>query len=131
MGGGGGGSNISHQLIIIDIASVQNLLQIQSKQEINKMSTWGIYWQPCLRVSSNDQNICLQNLLEKPTERETRKDNALAMVQCKVLKQLQLLEGRKFDDPDIEEDIEFLNEHLQASVQDLRCVFLYGTCMHM
>lgn len=47
-------------------------------------------------------------------------DNALSMVQCKVLKQLQLLEARKFDDPDIAEDIEFLNETLQASVQDLR-----------
>ena len=44
------------------------------------------------------------------------------MVQCKVLKQLALLEGRKFDDPDIEEDISFLNETLQASVHDLRWV---------
>ena len=42
------------------------------------------------------------------------------MVQCKVLKQLQLLEGRKFEDPDIAEDIEFLNEKLEASVRDLR-----------
>ena len=64
--------------------------------------------------------MLFQNLLEKPSEKETSTDNALAMVQCKVLKQLQLLEGRKFDDPDIEEDIEFLNEALQASVQDLR-----------
>lgn len=45
------------------------------------------------------------------------------MVQCKVLKQLQLLEGRKFDDPDITDDIQFLNDKLQASVQDLRLVF--------
>jgi V-type H+-transporting ATPase subunit H len=42
------------------------------------------------------------------------------MVQCKVLKQLHLLEGRKFDDADVVDDIEFLNETLQASVQDLR-----------
>ena len=42
------------------------------------------------------------------------------MVQCKVLKQLALLDARKFDDPDIEEDINFLNETLQSSVQDLR-----------
>lgn len=42
------------------------------------------------------------------------------MVQCKVLKQLELLEARKFDDPDIVDDLEFLNEKLQESVQDLR-----------
>ena len=64
-------------------------------------------------------NIC-QNLLEKPTEREYKTDNALAMVQCKVLKQLQLLEGRKVEDQDLVEDMQFLNETLQASVQDLR-----------
>ena len=44
------------------------------------------------------------------------------MVQCKVLKQLQLLEGRKIDDQDIVDDVNFLNETLQASVQDLRFV---------
>lgn len=44
------------------------------------------------------------------------------MVQCKVLKQLSILEQRKFDDEDIVADIEFLNEKLQASVQDLRFV---------
>jgi V-type H+-transporting ATPase subunit H len=60
-----------------------------------------------------------RNLLEKPTEKEFKTDNALAMVQCKVLKQLQLLEGRKCDDPDIVEDLQFLNETLQTSVQDL------------
>lgn len=64
----------------------------------------------------------LQNLLEKPEEREIVQDHALSMVQCKVLKQLQLLEGRKFDDPDITDDIEYLNETLQTSVQDLRYV---------
>jgi V-type H+-transporting ATPase subunit H len=60
-----------------------------------------------------------RNMLEKPTEKELKTDNALAMVQCKVLKQLQLMEGRKCDDPDIVEDVQFLNETLQASVQDL------------
>jgi V-type H+-transporting ATPase subunit H len=45
------------------------------------------------------------------------------MVQCKVLKQLSILEQRKFDDEDIAEDVEFLNEKLQASVQDLRLYF--------
>lgn len=49
-------------------------------------------------------------------------ENAMAMVQCKVLKQLELLEARKFDDTDIVEDVQFLNETLQANVQDLRLV---------
>lgn len=47
------------------------------------------------------------------------------MVQCKVLKQLQLLEGRKIDDQDIVDDVNFLNETLQASVQDLRLLDQY------
>ena len=48
-----------------------------------------------------------------------KKENCISMVQCKVLKQLELLEQRKFDDEDITEDIEFINEKLNASVQDL------------
>ncbi|PHT96281.1 hypothetical protein BC332_34793 [Capsicum chinense] len=42
------------------------------------------------------------------------------MVQSKVLKQLSILEQHKLDDEDIVEDVQFLNEKLQASVQDLR-----------
>ena len=59
-------------------------------------------------------------MLEKPLEKDITQDHALSMVQCKVLKQLQLLDGRKFDDTDVVDDIEFLNEKLQESVQDLR-----------
>merc|ERR1719179_67362 len=60
-----------------------------------------------------------RNLIEKPEDNEVKKENCISMVQCKVLKQLELLEQRKFDDEDIIEDIEFLNEKLNASVQDL------------
>ncbi|KAK3087872.1 hypothetical protein FSP39_011795 [Pinctada imbricata] len=60
-----------------------------------------------------------RNLLEKPEEKELVQEYALSMVQCKVLKQLELLEARKFDDPDIVDDLEFLTEKLQSSVQDL------------
>jgi V-type H+-transporting ATPase subunit H len=52
--------------------------------------------------------MSFQNLLEKPEEKEFVTEHALSMVQCKVLKQLELLEARKFDDPDIVDDIEFL-----------------------
>jgi len=60
-----------------------------------------------------------RNIIEKPEETEVKKENCISMVQCKVLKQLELLEQRKFDDEDITEDIEFINEKLNASVQDL------------
>merc|ERR1719179_109430 len=60
-----------------------------------------------------------RNLIEKPEDNEVKKENCISMVQCKVLKQLELLEQRKFDDEDIVEDIEYLNEKLNASVQDL------------
>ena len=44
------------------------------------------------------------------------------MVQCKVMKQLDYIEQRKFDDEDILADIEFLKEKMEASLQDLRYV---------
>lgn len=49
------------------------------------------------------------------------------MVQCKVLKQLSILEQRKFDDEDITADIEFLNDKLHMSVQDLSSFDEYAT----
>ncbi|XP_034410815.1 V-type proton ATPase subunit H isoform X2 [Cyclopterus lumpus] len=60
-----------------------------------------------------------RNLLEKSAERETLQEYALAMIQCKVLKQLENLEQQKYDDEDISEDIKFLLEKLGESVQDL------------
>ncbi|XP_015329916.1 V-type proton ATPase subunit H isoform X1 [Bos taurus] len=60
-----------------------------------------------------------RNFLEKSVERETRQEYALAMIQCKVLKQLENLEQQKYDDEDISEDIKFLLEKLGESVQDL------------
>ncbi|XP_066575812.1 V-type proton ATPase subunit H isoform X2 [Amia ocellicauda] len=60
-----------------------------------------------------------RNLLEKSAERETRQEYALAMIQCKVLKQLENLEQQKYDDEDISDDIKFLLEKLGESVQDL------------
>ncbi|XP_021932780.1 V-type proton ATPase subunit H isoform X3 [Zootermopsis nevadensis] len=68
-----------------------------------------------------------RNLIEKPEESTVSKEHCIAMVQCKVLKQLSILEQRKFDDEDIVADIEFLNEKLQASVQDLSSFDEYAT----
>ena len=49
------------------------------------------------------------------------------MVQCKVMKQLEFIEQRKFDDEDIKEDIEFLKERMEASLIDLR--YIFETCL--
>lgn len=68
-----------------------------------------------------------RNLIEKPEETEIRRDNAIAMVQCKVSKQLEILQGKKFEDPDIVEDIEFLEERLNTSVQDMSSFDEYAT----
>lgn len=67
------------------------------------------------------------NLLSNPTEPELAKENALAMVTCKVLKTLELLENRKFEDDDITEDIEFLKEQLEKSFHDLSSFDEYST----
>lgn len=68
-----------------------------------------------------------RNLIEKPEDNQISKEHCIAMVQCKVLKQLSILEQRKFDDEDIFADVEFLNEKLQASVQDLSSFDEYAT----
>ena len=62
---------------------------------------------------------CFVRFLE--LNRKTRRaEHCIAMVRSKVLKQLSILEQHKLDDEDIVEDVQFLNEKLQASVQDLR-----------
>jgi len=68
-----------------------------------------------------------RNLIEKPEEAEVIKENCISMVQCKVMKQLELLEQRKFEDEDIKEDITFLMEKMNASVQDLSSYDEYVT----
>jgi V-type H+-transporting ATPase subunit H len=55
------------------------------------------------------------------------KEHCIAMVQCKVLKQLSILEQKRSDDEDIMDDVGYLNEKLQASVQDLSSFDEYAT----
>ena len=56
-----------------------------------------------------------RNLIEKPEDAQITKENCISMVQCKVMKQLEFIEQRKFDDEDIQGDIEFLKEKMEAS----------------
>uniref|UniRef100_A0A5K4F3X0 V-type proton ATPase subunit H n=2 Tax=Schistosoma mansoni TaxID=6183 RepID=A0A5K4F3X0_SCHMA len=61
-----------------------------------------------------------RSILEKlPTNAEQR-DCGLRLVQYKVLKELELLNQKDFShDPELTEDISFLNEKLSASIQDV------------
>uniref|UniRef100_A0A914V7N8 V-type proton ATPase subunit H n=1 Tax=Plectus sambesii TaxID=2011161 RepID=A0A914V7N8_9BILA len=68
-----------------------------------------------------------RNMIEKVDDREIVRDDALQMVQCKVLKTLELMDNKKFDDAELQEDIEFLTEKLQLSVQDLSSFDEYCT----
>lgn len=68
-----------------------------------------------------------RNVIEKPTDAQVAKEHCIAMVQCKVLKQLSILEQRRFDDEDITSDIEYLTAKLQNSVQDLSSFDEYAT----
>lgn len=68
-----------------------------------------------------------RNLIEKPDKPQVAKEHCIAMVQCKVLKQLSIFEQRRFDDEDIAADVEFLSERLQSSVQDLSSFDEYAT----
>lgn len=61
-----------------------------------------------------------RNLIEKPEDKQISSSNAISMIEWKVLKQLNLLEqGQKLEDEDVKEDVEFLQEKLEASVHDL------------
>jgi len=71
-----------------------------------------------------------RNLIEKVEEPQVIKENCISMVQCKVLKQLEFIEQRKFDDEDIQGDIEFLKEKMEASLQDLSSFDEYVTEVH-
>jgi V-type H+-transporting ATPase subunit H len=68
-----------------------------------------------------------RNILEKIEDREITRESALQMVQCKTLKTLELMDAKKFDDPDLQDDIEFLSEKLHNSVQDLSSFDEYCT----
>ncbi len=41
-------------------------------------------------------------MIEKPADTQVVKENCISMVQCKVMKQLEFIEQRKFDDEDIQ-----------------------------
>ena len=49
-----------------------------------------------------------------------KRENSIQMVQCKVLRHLELISQRYSSDEDLMSDASFLTEHLTASVQDLR-----------
>ncbi|KAH7728056.1 Vacuolar proton pump subunit H [Aphelenchoides avenae] len=68
-----------------------------------------------------------RNILEKIDDREITRESALQMVQCKTLKTLELMDAKKFDDPDLQDDIEYLSENLHMSVQDLSSFDEYCT----
>merc|ERR1719411_374573 len=68
-----------------------------------------------------------RNMIEKPDESQVVKENCISMVQFKVMKQLEFLEQRKFEDEDIQSDIEFLKEKMEMSLQDLSSYDEYVT----
>jgi len=68
-----------------------------------------------------------RNVLEKVEDREMVRESALQMVQSKTLKTLEMMDAKKYDDPDLQDDIDFLSEKLHANVQDLSSFDEYCT----
>uniref|UniRef100_A0A1I8H623 DNA topoisomerase 1 n=1 Tax=Macrostomum lignano TaxID=282301 RepID=A0A1I8H623_9PLAT len=60
-----------------------------------------------------------RHLLEKPADSQLTQESALAMVHCKVLKQVELLAQKKYDDIEHEDDLKYLVEVLSNSIHDL------------
>lgn len=63
--------------------------------------------------------ISKQNLLEKPSSTEVVKANCLCMLQSKVKKLVELMQQSQIEDPDIAEDVEYLNKKLETLVMDV------------
>ncbi|EFO25176.2 vacuolar h ATPase 15 [Loa loa] len=59
-----------------------------------------------------------RNILEKIDDHDLVREAALQMVQCKTLKTLELMDSKKFDDAELNDDAEFLSEKLHSSIQD-------------
>ena len=62
----------------------------------------------------------MQLLLEKPLDSDTVQEFALAMVQSKVLRQLERMDNKVLLDEDCAEDVTFIQEKLEATVHELR-----------
>jgi V-type H+-transporting ATPase subunit H len=60
-----------------------------------------------------------QNLLEKPKTAEIVKANCLCMLQSKVKKLVELMKQSQIEDPDIVEDIDFLEKKLESLMIDV------------
>ncbi|XP_059175247.1 V-type proton ATPase subunit H-like [Physella acuta] len=68
-----------------------------------------------------------RNLIENVEEESVRQEHALSMVQCKVLKHLELLDGRQHQDEDVIADLKYLIEKLNESVRNLSSLDEYVT----
>lgn len=71
----------------------------------------------------------LRNLIEKVDDPDMSRENAILMVQCKIMKQLEIIQQsvQNNGDPELIEDTEFLIDALQTSVQDLSSFDEYAT----
>jgi V-type H+-transporting ATPase subunit H len=68
-----------------------------------------------------------RNLVEKTEEDSVRREHCMAMVQCKVLKHLELLQQRNLEDEELQSDVDYLVEKLTSSVVDLSSFDEYMT----
>ncbi|CAF1123620.1 unnamed protein product, partial [Brachionus calyciflorus] len=60
-----------------------------------------------------------KNLLEKPNDSDVVKANCLCMLQSKVKKLVELMLQSNIEDPDLAEDLDFLNKKLETLVMDV------------
>ncbi|XP_037079682.1 V-type proton ATPase subunit H-like isoform X2 [Pollicipes pollicipes] len=68
-----------------------------------------------------------RNLVDKPTNASLARENAIQMVQCKVLRHLELIGQRYNTDEDLRADVDYLTEKLTLSVHDLNSLDEYTT----
>ena len=58
--------------------------------------------------------------MDKPESAAQSRENAIQMVQCKVLRHLELIALRYNTDEDLRADVDYLTEKLTISVHDLK-----------
>jgi len=60
-----------------------------------------------------------RNIIEKPKNRQVIKDNSLALLRNSILKRIDLLEYKNYEDQDILHDMEFLKHQMEICSKDL------------
>ena len=108
-----------HELDIID-----EIYEYEVKNDNN--------WTAPSLFSNNEEKIKLVSFMDRHSKHtgirleivsdKVIRDNAMTMIACRLVKPLELLCNKKFDDDDINENIQYIKEKLEGNLEDVTYV---------